>query len=150
MEQEPKEIYDLKTINTDFYEIYLYNITTQKITNDKLTDIKDFNYYYRVKFLKKISGQVEDNCVCVDSEMEIYLFKEEKKIRKINVLCNFIICLKDDLYEDDSYESDLINYNIFIDEEIIEGIYDILLLNDFPIDYNKKCVYIIKNMKKKI
>jgi hypothetical protein len=29
--KESEETYDLKTINTDFYEIYLFDITTQKI-----------------------------------------------------------------------------------------------------------------------
>jgi hypothetical protein len=58
--KEPKETYGLKTINTDFYEIHLFDITKQKITNDILTDIENFNYYYLIKFLKKINRSIFD------------------------------------------------------------------------------------------
>lgn len=130
-DQDPIDIYDLKTENTNFYEIHLYDIIIQKIRHDILKNVKNFKVYYLVKFLKKNIIDNGYNCINVDSEMEIYLIKEQERIIKLKVACLFIMCFKKSL---SNYLFDLKNNNNLIDLEIRMGIFDILLLNDFPVN----------------
>lgn len=54
--KESLNVYDLKTRQTDFYEIHLYYIKTENIKTEILDNINNFRTTYIIKLLtKKIS-----------------------------------------------------------------------------------------------
>lgn len=127
--KEPLDIYDLKTRQTDFYEIHLYYIKTENIKNEILDNINNFKTNYIIKFLTKKVSYEEENIVNIKVTMGIYLMKEKEEIMKVKVKCVFIMIFKKSV----KYFKEKENINI-IDSHIKMGVYDILLLNNYYIN----------------
>ena len=51
--KELLDILDLKTEQTYFYEVHLYDIKTENIKNEVLENINNFKAHYIIKFLNK-------------------------------------------------------------------------------------------------